>query len=182
MAGNPTFTFENSNISADDTNVFISCNSASCDGTDETNTSVGIDWDAVVATVNAADDFGMEVDIYQDEAWNNWQDAVYDLGRSNISDEQEQYLIRYDENTLRIKCNMTSMGANLSSSSKANCGCCLRDEDDVGGGYCVMVNADEDGVDTYFVSDEQFAAVLLTPYTFDDIDLPEDIYEGITKF
>ena len=83
---------------------------------------------------------------------------------------------------LQMRCNLSVIDGEDSSANKSGWGCCLRDRmTSKGGGYCMMLNANSDGIETYFVTDDEFIDILST-YTLDTIAKVPDPYEGITTF
>ena len=58
-----------------------------------------------------------------------------------------------------MACNITEMGTNASGGSKTNWGCCLKDQTNAGGGYCMIVNDSDNDIDTFWLSDTQFDTV-----------------------
>ena len=82
-----------------------------------------------------------------------------------------------------MTCNLTSIGdTNLTDDEKKGSGCCLKDDSQNGGGYCLIVNEAMEDVDTYFVTNDQFTTILAPPYDLAELEVPEDLYTGITVF
>ena len=97
--------------SNDDRTIFINCSTDSVctDSLDADN-----------------DDFGLTVWLYSDPAWTEWV-AERD-NHATETENEKTYITQQSDYTLRMECNVTSVGTNDSDGSKVGYGCCLRDE------------------------------------------------------
>ena len=129
----------------------------------------------------STNDFGLVVYLYADTAFDTWKDARENA--ADVTDDELQYINRYSSYQIAMECNLTSIGAdNKTGDEKKGSGCCLKDDTQYGGGYCLIVNEAMDDVDTYYVENSQFTTILETPYSLDDLEVPDDLYTGITVF
>ena len=89
----------------------------------------------------------------------------------------------YSNYSLAIKCDIFNLVGNTNTAIRAQTGCCLRDMDTTkGGGYCMLINSAEDGIDTYYLTDAQFGTVRTDPFVFSTLSTVTDGYTGFTKF
>ena len=129
---------------------------------------------------SGTDDFGLDVWLFQDDAFKDWKKSVY--WDSASTDIEERFAYVYSDYTLQMQCNLANISGSDTSVDKSGWGCCLRDESIYGGGYCMVVNSTQDGIDTYFVTDDEFRTVLADPYDLTTLTPLDEQYDGLTKF
>ena len=126
-------------------------------------------------------DYEMSVWLYGDTAFSTWAAGVDDSTKSPTENEKE-FATDYSDYVLRIFCNVTKVATFDYNSNRAESGCCLRDESQKGGGYCVKLAANQSSVTTVFLTEAMFETVLATPYDLTSITTPQNAHEGITTF
>jgi len=99
--------------------------------------------DASKLDTDNGEDYGLTVWLYQDNSFANWkthveQTAIYAALPGNV----KNYILDYSDYNIAIQCNLNNIDGNDSSTeSRANFGCCLRDDSELqNGGYCLLLN------------------------------------------
>ena len=121
-------------------------------------------------------EYGMTVWLYANSDFATWWSDVG--GKSAASEAEKLYKDAYSEYVLAMQCEVTTIDSNAFA---AYSGCCIKDETQDGGGYCMMVNSATDGMNTYFLTDANFETVLAS-YDFSTMTAVTDAYAGITTF
>ena len=113
------------------------------------------------STAGDADNtYEMSTWLYADSAFDTWLTAINKSGYVKTEDEKT-FADAYSSYTLAIKCDVTKIGGkDKSLTSRAGLGCCLRDESQKGGGYCMFRSDDGLKVNSFFLTDAQFITVL----------------------
>ena len=129
----------------------------------------------VIAQVADAgvNEYGFTVWLYAASHFSTWWDAV-----SSPDEDEKLYKEAYSEYVLAFQCEVTTIDSNAFA---AYSGCCIKDETQEGGGYCMMVNSSTNGMNTYFLTDANFDTVL-SSYDFSTMTAVTDDYPGITTF
>jgi len=93
---------------------------------------------------------------------------------------------------LKMFCDVTSLTGADSTASKAGFGCCLRDSQglsnegsdasaDPNGGYCMRVNAGDNGFETSHLTDAEFVTATADPWDI-SVTALADTYPGLGTF
>ena len=92
--------------------------------------------------------YGLTVYLYRDASFQSWKDTM--ISEADHPTEAEKTLRdTYSNYSLAIKCDIFNLVGNTNTAIRAQTGCCLRDMDTTkGGGYCMLINSAEDGIDT----------------------------------
>ena len=85
--------------------------------------------------------YEMSVWLYADTAFSTWKAKVDDAANTPTEDEKV-FAYDYSDYTIAIKCDVTKVAGNDNAANRAESGCCLRDESQKGGGYCIKIKAD----------------------------------------
>lgn len=85
-------------------------------------------------------DYEMNVWLFADDAFDKWVVDVKKDGASPTENEKE-FADQYSSYTLGIQCKITKVATFDSSANRAESGCCLRDETQKGGGYCMKLSS-----------------------------------------
>lgn len=170
MSITPTFEYKSlSGTSAADS--LVSTN-------EDLSRTIFINDTSVPATTNSK----LFVYIYEDSAFGNWITAINTRG--DLTDLEKIIIDEYSSYTLRIFCDITVIGGLDNTNSKTSSGCCLRDMEPTsqGGGYCMLKDSAQTGIDTFFLTEANFVAVTADPYDMTTLTVPDNLYEGINKF
>jgi len=125
--------------------------------------------------------YEMSVWLYADSAWDKWV-AEKSASTATPTENEKEFMNNYSSYTLRIKCDITKVAGTTYTANRAESGCCLRDESQKGGGYCMKLNSLQTDVISLFLTNAQFETVLATPYDLTSISTVQKAYEGITTF
>jgi len=118
-------------------------------------------------------EYGFKVYLYAANHFSTWWDAV-----SSPDEDEKLYHEAYSEYIMAFDCEVSTIDSNAFA---AFSGCCIKDETQEGGGYCMMVNSSTNGMNTYFLTDANFDTVL-SSYDFSTMTAVTDDYPGITTF
>ena len=108
---------------------------------DFTITNPSEDFKTVIMKKSDTDnDYEMNVWLYADPAFDTWVTNVKKDGAAPTENEKE-FADQYSSYTLTIYCKIKKVATFDSAANRAESGCCLRDETQKGGGYCMKLSS-----------------------------------------
>ena len=91
-------------------------------------------------TGDSANTYELSTWLYADPAFDTWVAKVKNSSNSPTENEKE-FADQYSSYTLALFCNITKVASQDSAANRAGSGCCLRDESQKGGGYCMKLDS-----------------------------------------